>query len=158
MNIQRQYGVTLVEAMISLVILSVGLLGVAAMQSMGLKHNYDAFQRTQATNLAYNIVENMRLDPTNALEVTGNPYEGTINAASASATCNNSSIATGDILTCWQIALRDRLPTGSITITAPPSTTDPTLTLRISWSDSWIETGKASVETSFQAFTFQIRS
>ncbi len=155
--LRLQKGFTLIEYMVSLIVLSIGLLGVAGMQSLGLRLNYDALQRSQATILAYSIAEKMRLDPVNALLVTGtNPYEGTFFAASGGATCNNASVAANDVLVCWQVALRDRLPNGSITITGPPSTTDPTLTLNLSWSENWIQQGATSVETSFQTFSFQI--
>jgi len=158
-TIQVQRGFTLIEAMISLVILSIGLLGVAAMQSLGLRLNYDALQRTQATTLAYDIAENMRLDPSNALLLAAsNPYAGTLSAAGTSANCNNSSTTAADIKVCWQVALRERLPTGTITITAPPTTANPTLTLRIAWTESWIEKGDTAADTSFQTFTFQIRN
>jgi len=156
---QLQMGFTLIEAMISLVILSIGLLGVAAMQSLGLRLNYDALQRTQATNLAYDIAENMRLDPDNALLLAAsNPYSGTISAAASSVTCNNLSTTAADIKVCWQVALRERLPTGVITITAPPTTANPTLTLRIVWTESWIEKGATAANSSFQTFSFQIRN
>ena len=162
MRLRRKYlrlerGFTLVESMVSLLVLSIGLLGVAGMQSLGLRLNYDALQRSQATTFAYSIAEKMRLDPVNALIVTGtNPYEGTFAAAASGTTCNTASVAVNDVLVCWQVALRERLPNGSITITGPPSTTDPTLTLNLAWSENWIQQGATSAETSFQTFSFQI--
>jgi len=154
---QTQEGFTLIESMISLAVLSIGLLGVAGMQSLGLRLNHDALQRSQATTLAYDIAEKMRLDPVNALVVGGNPYAGTIAAALPATICNDSSVTPADVLVCWQVALRDRLPTGTITITGPPSAANPTLTLNLTWSDSWIQQGATTADTSFQTFSFQIK-
>ncbi len=149
-------GFTLVEAMISLVILSIGLLGVAGMQSMGLRLNYDALQRSQATTLAYDISEKMRMDSNNALLIAANPYAGTYAKAVAANTCNTASVLVVEVLNCWQVTLRDLLPAGSITITAPTAANPNQIGLNISWSDNWIKKGGTTAETSFQNFTFQI--
>ena len=42
-------GFTLIESLVALLVLSIGLLGVAAMQLSSLQSNNGAFQRTQAT-------------------------------------------------------------------------------------------------------------
>ena len=56
----RHRGFTLIEALVALVVLSIGLLGVAALQLASLQANYGASQRTQATFLAQDIVDRMR--------------------------------------------------------------------------------------------------
>ena len=168
----QQRGFTLLESMIALVILSVGLLGVAGLQSLGLQMNSDALQRTQATILIYNIAEKMRMDPENALEEAGsNSYEGTITAADSGVDCMESSNTAADILVCWQVFLRDQMPTGSIAISAPGDDSYPRLCtessnaladdelgVEIRSSDNWIERGTATVQESCQTFVFNIRS
>ena len=61
-------GFTLVEAMVALLVLSIGLLGVAAMQLSSLQANNGAFQRTQATFLAQDIADRMRANRQAALD------------------------------------------------------------------------------------------
>lgn len=56
----REAGMTLVEVLVALVVLSVGLLGIAAMQAVGLRSMASAGSRSQATLLAYDIVDRMR--------------------------------------------------------------------------------------------------
>lgn len=56
----RQSGVSLLEVLISIVVLTVGLLGTAHMQTTGLVNNQRAYQRSQATLLAYDIADRMR--------------------------------------------------------------------------------------------------
>ncbi|WP_371231181.1 type IV pilus modification protein PilV [Pseudomonas sp. QE6] len=51
---------TLIELMVSIVILSIGLLGLAGLQSTGLASNYSAYYRTQASWLAYEMADLMR--------------------------------------------------------------------------------------------------
>jgi len=63
-------GFSLLEVLISLVIMSVGLLGVAGLISTTLKGNDSAYMRTQATAQAYNIIDRMRanMDGVNNLD------------------------------------------------------------------------------------------
>ena len=49
---RRQKGTTLLEVLVSIVILSVGLLGYAGLQTLSMKNNTSAFQRSQATILS----------------------------------------------------------------------------------------------------------
>jgi len=56
----RQSGFSLLEVLIAIVITSIGLLGLAAMQATGLRNNHSAYHRSQATVLAYDIADRMR--------------------------------------------------------------------------------------------------
>ncbi|MEO5377770.1 MAG: type IV pilus modification protein PilV [Magnetococcus sp. DMHC-6] len=62
---KRQSGFTLIEVLISLVVMSTGLLAVGLMQAKGIVSAGDAFQRTQATWLAYEMLDRMRANPNN---------------------------------------------------------------------------------------------
>lgn len=53
-------GMTLIEVLVTLVIISVGLLGVAALQLTTVRNNYDSFVRTQAATLAGDMLDRMR--------------------------------------------------------------------------------------------------
>lgn len=55
-----QKGVTLIEVLIALVILSIGLVGLATLQTVGLRANHSAYLRSQAVIMAYNVVDRMR--------------------------------------------------------------------------------------------------
>lgn len=60
MRTHRQSGFTLIEAMIAVVIFSVGLLAVASLQVVARKANFEAVQRTAASHLAQGLLERMR--------------------------------------------------------------------------------------------------
>ncbi len=59
-KIQQQHGFTLIEVLISIVILSVGLLGVAGMQATSMSNNHQAFVKTQAANMAADMADRIR--------------------------------------------------------------------------------------------------
>lgn len=65
-----QQGVSLLEVMVSVLILAFGMLGLAAMQTNALKNNQSSFQKTQATMLTYFITDAIRLDRTNMASYT----------------------------------------------------------------------------------------
>jgi type IV pilus assembly protein PilV len=56
----RQRGVSLVEVLSALMVLSLGMLSVAALQIVSKRNNFDAAQRMLATQLAYDLIERMR--------------------------------------------------------------------------------------------------
>lgn len=60
---RRQTGFTLIEILVTIVILSIGLLGIAGMQASGLRNNHAAYTKTQATNLAMDMADRIRANP-----------------------------------------------------------------------------------------------
>lgn len=68
----RQSGFSLVEILVTLVVLSLGLLGVLGLQVTGLQRNDGAYLRTQASLYAYDIADRMRANRNNALSGTYN--------------------------------------------------------------------------------------
>jgi len=56
-------GFTLLEVLIALLVLAIGLLGLAALQTTGLRSNQMATMRTLATQLAYDMTDRMRANP-----------------------------------------------------------------------------------------------
>lgn len=61
-------GFSLIEVLIALLVLSFGLLGLAFLQAAGLRFNNDSYMRSQATLLAYDLVDRMRANPKAATE------------------------------------------------------------------------------------------
>jgi type IV pilus assembly protein PilV len=59
----KQQGFTLLEVLIALLVLSIGLLGLAALQTTGLRSNQMATMRTLATQIAYDMTDRMRANP-----------------------------------------------------------------------------------------------
>ena len=115
-------GFTLLEVLVALVILSVGLLGLAGLQTTGIRNNHSANLRSQATILAYDITDRIRANKANsaayAVAIGSDPSGG-------------ATVAEGDIDE-WLNALSERLPDGdgSIEINAE------IVTIQVQWIDT----------------------
>lgn len=62
-----EHGFTLIEVLVTMLILSIGLMGIAGLQAVSLKMNQSAHLSSQATFLAYDIIDRMRANRTAAL-------------------------------------------------------------------------------------------
>lgn len=94
-------GFTLLEVLIALLVLSIGLLGLAALQTIGLKFNHESYQRTQAVYQAYDMIDRIRANPTGKTAGSYNNVAlGSIPAISGidcTAGCSPTQLATFDI-------------------------------------------------------------
>lgn len=108
----RQTGFTLIEVMVSTVVLAIGLLGLAGLQAASLSNNQSAFMRTQASALAYDLADRMR---TNVLGATTGSYAaGTANytaGCGATTGCSPLQMAQNDLAE-WNAAIATYLPLG----------------------------------------------
>jgi len=129
----RSHGFSLIEVLVSVLILAIGLLGLAGLQLNSMRNNHSAYLRTQATILSAEISDRMRANRTTAL--AGN-Y---LIAATATPTtppnceatvCSETDIARYD-LAQWKGALATLLPTGDGSITQDANA----FTVRIFWDD-----------------------
>ncbi len=57
---QSQQGLTLVEAMIALLVISIGLLGIASLQLTAMNQNTSSLNHSQAVQYAYNMSDRIR--------------------------------------------------------------------------------------------------
>lgn len=63
----NQAGFSLLEVLITVIVLSLGLLGAAALQMSALSNNHSAMERSMAVVESYSIVDAMRVDRANAI-------------------------------------------------------------------------------------------
>lgn len=64
-------GFSLIETLIALIVLALGLLGFALLQTMNLRYTQSANYRTQATHLAYDLLDQMRANRFQAVYYSG---------------------------------------------------------------------------------------
>jgi len=138
MNKNRQImrGFTLIEVLVTLVVLAIGLLGLAGLQASSLKHNNNAYQRTQATFLAYDILDRMRANP---MAIENGLYDN-INTATAptgpaaciSTSCTPQELVANDVYE-WATSLTAVLPSGRGVITGNGANAP--FTVEIMWDD-----------------------
>src|SRR3569623_448788 len=79
--ITKQRGFTMIEVLVSVVVLSVNKLDVTGLQATGQRTNHSAYLRSQATSLAYDMIDRMRANKTaitsgayNAINTATNNY------------------------------------------------------------------------------------
>ena len=72
-----QSGVGLIEVLVAVLVLSIAILGIAALQAMSLSTNNSAMARSMATINSYSILDAMRADIVNA---KAKAYDGTLTA------------------------------------------------------------------------------
>jgi len=120
-------GFSLIEVLVALVVLAFGLLGVAAIQINALKTNHSAAQRSQATMLAYLMLDAMRANDTAA---KAGHYDLDSSCEIPSAT---GTLAENDIK-YWMEKLHEQLGTETCgDIECKP---DGVCTVEIEWNDS----------------------
>ena len=103
-------GFSLMEVLVALLVLAIGLLGLAALQARGVKFNHDAYRRSQATYLAYEVIDLMRANVTNAGDY--------VVATDPGGTCDPGASGHTNDLACWYDALQAALPAGDAIIAA----------------------------------------
>lgn len=119
-------GFTLVEVLVTVVIFSVGLLGLAGLQATGIKLNHSSLLRSQATLLAYDIVDSMRANQgPDMVNLPG--YAIDIDDAPPSSA---NTQADRDLID-WIGRLSQRLPSGDGSITL----NDSRATVVVQWDD-----------------------
>lgn len=65
-HVNGQRGLSLIEILITLLVLAVGLLGLAALQGLSLQTGQVSYQRTQAVNIAYEVADFARANRSTA--------------------------------------------------------------------------------------------
>ena len=132
------------EVLIALLIMSIGLLGLAALQATSLRANHGAYQRTQATFLAYDIMDRMRA---NRIQAAGGGYNRNLGDAAPSSTTVLSDADVADWLTNFVQVL---LPAGDGSINC---TNAAVCTVVMQWDESRLG-GSATSGSATSTFSF----
>jgi type IV pilus assembly protein PilV len=106
----RQRGVTLVESMIALLVISIGLLGIAALQVTSMKQNNSALHHSQAVWIGYNIAERIRANFGQFDNYDGLNTSGSYSQDCASGSCTAAELIDGDAAD-WATEMQN-LPAG----------------------------------------------
>jgi type IV pilus assembly protein PilV len=128
-------GFTLIEVLVTVIVLAIGLLGLAGLQLGGLRYSYSAYQRSQATILANDIVDRMRANPTVAGTGSYNINIGTVpgvkNCNGTGANCTTADMASADLYE-WKQSLAAILPSGDGSIALNGGI----FTVTVQWDDT----------------------
>jgi type IV pilus assembly protein PilV len=129
---RAQSGFSLIEALVSLIVISVGMIGIAALYGQGLRASGTALYRTQAVSLAADMADRIRAN--RAATVA---YEGAAGDRNCDAGDNNdcapADMAAHD-LWLWQAQVGAQLP-GGVGAVSVDTTTPPTYQISVTWQE-----------------------
>ncbi len=124
---KRQRGFSLIEILVTMVLTSIGLLGIAGLIVTSLKNNKSSYSRTQATFLATDIVDRMRANRGMA-EADSLPY----NLALEDTPTGTGVVA--DDLRTWRTIVSESVPEGKGAVKFDPTSKNVVVTIQ--WNDS----------------------
>jgi len=129
-TISRQRGVSLIESMIALLIISVGLLGIAALQISSMKQNNSALHHSQAVWISYNMTDRIRANFSQF-----DQYAGIDTSSNYTQDCTTSACSTPQMVTWdaseWSMLVQN-LPGGRGIISSPGANE---LVIAVMWDD-----------------------
>jgi type IV pilus assembly protein PilV len=117
--------------MIALLVLSIGLLGLASLQAASARFGQDAYIRSTSTLITSDIIDRIRMNSferNDAADQNIALYASTTPANN----CDPNLSSISNDLACWQRSIEDQLPGGTGTIVDNP---DGSFTVAISWYD-----------------------
>jgi len=135
-NTKHERGFTLLEILITIVIVGVGLLATGLLFLNGLKFNDTAYLHTQAATLAADVAEKYRSNPGSSASYESD-WDDDTSLSDCSPDCSNLDLVTFD-MTSWKELLADRLPSGQGKITYYPATATTLteyITIEVKYSD-----------------------
>ncbi len=139
---KRIRGFSMVEALVALVVLGVGMLGIASLYVVTLRTSGSAISRMQAVNLASDLGDRIRSNRNagTAYEHNGEgATEDSDRCMGVSANCSAEEMAAYD-LALWQEQIEAALPgnpTGTVDVDTATNPTTYTITI------TWLEAGQA---------------
>lgn len=132
-SLHKQCGISMIETMVTLVILAFGLLGLAGLQTVSLKNNQASQWRAQATMYGYDIIDRMRSN-------CGAAHAGLYNISLSAAKPSASDMVSGD-LAAWRNGLATLLSgTGSVSVDSG----NRQATIVIQWDESRVSGGSST--------------
>jgi len=147
---RKEAGATLIEVLVAMVVLAIGLLGLAGLQATSIQSNHSAYYRSQATILASDLADRMRANRTAALT---NAYVIDFPTSSTNNSVSDSGVSPENDIAEWLNQLAQTLPDG----TGKVERDDTLVTITIRWNDTRGQI-KASDDTNTHNETFAYRT
>lgn len=145
----RASGFSMIEVLVTLLIISLALLGTAGLQAYSMRLNQGGQFRSHAVFLASDLAE--RMEANRAAAIAGNYVVATSSVANAISTacldgaCTAANLAAFD-LSQWQNAIAATLPQSSWAVTQTVVGNPSVYTITISWVDRQSDTNYAAFD------------
>ena len=134
-----QHGFSMLEILITLIIVATALLGTAGLQAHALKTNMGGQFRNQAVFLSADIAERMEANRVQAVLAGGYALAAGAAIPAVSTACNTGPCTAAQLaqydLGIWQAAIAGVLPQGMGVITQTAAGNPSTYTIVINWVD-----------------------
>ena len=127
-------GFSLLEALITALVLAVGLLGMAGLQGTALTRNHSSYLRSQAVVTAYDMMDRMRANRVAALAGSyARAYTDSTPTQTCASACTGAQMAEADERE-WVLYLANALPSGNGEISVDTATD--IATVKVHWDDT----------------------
>ena len=138
MNLRKSKGFSLVEVLIALIIMSVGMLGIAGLYVQSMQAGRTSMLRHHAITLAGDIADRIRANPTAGAAYTATPGQDN-NCVAMGTACNVGDMADHDIF-LWRAQALDFLPpmgdgTEQVVVTLNAAAVPPSFTIVVRWDE-----------------------
>jgi type IV pilus assembly protein PilV len=137
-DLKEQRGFTMIEVLVAMIILAIGLLGVAGIQALSLKQTSNSSIRSMVTMHAYDLSERMRADIDDVSD-----FEKT-----KSATCTGC----GTDLSEWHSEVLEDIPTAQTTVDVTTGSDSTFAEITVDWTERGIGNDAIS-----QTYTLYVR-
>lgn len=139
--IKNNQGFSLLEVMVAVLVVAVGLLGIAILFVEGLKAERTSIYRTAAVSLASEMADCIRVNPDAVVAYQGVGQNN--NCRNGPADCTAEQLATDDLF-WWQQAMGRRLPPGATgTVTVTPGVITNQYVISVTWSEAGYATPRS---------------
>ncbi len=141
MLIKNSKGFTIVEVLVAMVILSIGVLSLGLLQLTAVQNTQGGHMRSQATILAYDMIDSMRANipavASGAYNITfAQPTPVADDCYGLGANCTTVQMATSD-LSRWRNVLGNYLPAGSGQVTTLNIGITTQVIVAVTWIDPY---------------------
>jgi type IV pilus assembly protein PilV len=126
-------GFGLVESLVALVVVSVGMIGIASLYGQGLRAGTTALYRTMAVNLAADMADRIRVNRRGRANYGGAGADNDCDPG-GNTDCTAAEMAAHDVFE-WQAQVGAQLPAG-VGAVQYAGTTPPTYTIRVTWTET----------------------
>jgi type IV pilus assembly protein PilV len=131
---KAQRGFTIVEVLVAMVVLSVGMLGIAGLYVTTLRSIGGAIYRQQAVNFAADMADRIRVNRTANIAYAGAAANNNCTGAAAVVNCTPAQMAADDLFG-WSAQVAAGLPSGAGAVTVAGAAVPYTYTITVSWND-----------------------
>lgn len=125
-------GFTLIEVLIALIIMSVGMLGIAGLYVHSMQAGRTSLFRHNAVILAGDVADRIRANPRAGAAYTGAGANN--NCVNGGVNCTPAEMAANDIF-LWDQQAVNSMPNGDVTIVFNGGVVPPTYQITVSWDE-----------------------